>query len=1055
MGTVDSRVSAEIRVRLRRQDAVASEPSEWTPTQASVLEHRAGGLLVLGGPGTGKTSLAVAAAARNLAEGRQALVLTINRQEASRVRDRVTALSGRTSFQPSVMTIHALSRTLLHRFAVEPGSEPRLLTAPEQELRIREVLGGRGASAWPDSLSQAYSTRGFARQVRAAIARARQLGFDPEDVTLAAERAGDAYWDALGAFMAEYLDVMDAEQAIDYSELVHRARLLLELPEVAAEVRAWFDAIWIDEVPELDPAQLALVRAIAADDVPVVGLGDPDSSIFRFRGAHPRAAAEFQRLFGARVVTLAESFRLSKPMVRAVAGVASRLPLPLGGGLGAGFREPTGSGDGPALVWTFPGEAAQASGIAAELRRAHLESGLPWSQMAVLVRSGSEQIARLVRALVHSGVPVDVAGDEIGLGSDPAVRPLLTALEVASSGRCSPDQALGLLTSGWGGFDSVELRVLGRALSAPGAAGRVAELAAEVLSGQAPPPEGGSGRARGLLARLASRAQLLRRARQAIDEGGSAEDALWILWSGTAWPAQLRGEALGSTEGSRAAHRDLDAVVALFGLASDLATSHGHAGVRAFLAEVAGRLLPADLERESAVSGVGVRVMTAHRAKGRQWRLVVVAGVQEGSWPNVRIRGALFDPERLTTSGLAQPGTIGELLATERRLFHLACTRASDRLIITAVEGSDDESAQPSRFLAELGVSPTAQAGPGLRLTTLRELVASLRAAAEDAEADPGLRQAAVDRLARLAGERDDSGRPLVPDADPDRWWGVLPLSSDPVLGQSGQIRLSPSRLAALLACPRQYFLGRRVKADSATPQMALGSVLHSLLEQITRHDLGVAEAVALLDEVWGSIPFAAPWLAESEHEAAVATIKRFVDWRNARANADVVGVEVPFSFDLEVDGEAVQIVGQADRVERDASGALRVIDFKSSKRVVSAADAKSHDQLGLYQLAIQSGAFEGCAAGARNTAGADLVFIRVDSNGMPAVRSQPSLDDVPHLADGAEQAASPTWVHQRVAQAVSILKAGRFDAIKGEQCNWCSFKSSCPLFEEGRQELS
>ena len=189
--------------------------------------------------------------------------------------------------------------------------------------------------------------------------------------------------------------------------------------------------------------------------------------------------------------------------------------------------------------------------------------------MAVLVRSGRDQIPPIVRSLTQHGVPVEVAGDEIGLGADPAVQPLLTALRVATAGQSTPDQARELLLSGWGGFDSVELRVLNRRLRVVGPDAGDGTLLAAVLTDPGMVPAAETEREQRLLQRLAERAELLVSAGAHLGRGGSVEEVLWRLWSGTDWPARLRDTALGPAGGSPAAHRDLDAVVALFSLAAD------------------------------------------------------------------------------------------------------------------------------------------------------------------------------------------------------------------------------------------------------------------------------------------------------------------------------------------------------------------------------------------------------------------------------------------------------------------------------------------------------
>ncbi|TBT84676.1 ATP-dependent helicase [Propioniciclava sinopodophylli] len=1014
----------------------------------NVVADATGPVLVLGAAGTGKTTLVADAVAARIASGAApALVFAATRQAASELRDAIVRRAGRTTLAPQVMTIHAFCLALLRRWADAEDALPTLLTAPEQEFRIRELLRGWRGS-WPAELEAAVGTRAFAQQVRAVLARARQLGLDPDQVADAGAAAGEPGWVALGEFLAEYLDVLDAEGALDYAELVHRARILLGRPEVADSVRRQFGAVYVDDWCELDPAQIALVRGLVPDGIPVVALADPDTSIYRFRGAHPRASAEFVRLFttpaGApEVAVLDTAWGQGVTQAEALASVARRLGAPaVDAGAAQAYRAPRPTGQGRVQACTFADGATQARHIAGELRAAHLDDGVPWGEMAVLVRSGRRQIPPLARALADAGIPVEVAGDEIGLASELAVRPLLLALDVAGRGGVpDADEAHRLLLSGWGGFDAVSIRTLGRLLRGADAevGGTPAPtLVAEALAGLRPVPEG--------VDDLADRRDLLAVAAARVTAGARPDEVLWELWAGTDWPARLRAEALRPGDGAARANRDLDAIVALFQLAHESAAPGGADGVRWFLAEVAQQQIPADSQRESAVAGRGVRVLTAHRAKGRHWAFTVVAGVQEGVWPDVRRRGSVFDAQRLSSAGLGEGVVTRELVASERRLFLLACSRAQGRLLVTAVEGTEGEDDRPSRFLTELGVPVRHVVDPPVRLHTLRALVAELRRVAQDAEAAPGLREAAAARLARLADATDADGRPLAPDADPARWWGLLAPTSLTSPPRGEVVRLSPSQLEGVLTCPRRYFLNREVKAEPPRSSTTiLGSVMHAVAERAASGELTYATASELLDAVWADIPFPAAWLSASERAEADAAVERFVAWQSGHEHADVVGVEVPFEAAIEVDGEVVVLAGSVDRLERTPTGDLRVVDFKTGRSLPTQAEAAASVQLGVYQLAIEAGGFEQHAPGA-HSAGASLVYLRHDATpGWPKDYRQPSLAEKPHLSDDPDELAHPTWVHHQVAQARRVLAEGSFDARPGGHCQWCPVRSSCP----------
>src|SRR5918995_4831385 len=177
-----------------------SEPPPVAPTldadQQAVVDHPGGPLLVLAGPGTGKTTALVESVVERIESRAVApdriLVLTFSRRAAADLRARIATRLGRTTVTPLVMTFHAFGYALLRRFAdrVSPdtdGMAPpiRLLTGPEQEFRVRETLQGSletRRAAWPDSLARAFPTRAFAAEVRAVLARAPQLRMGPIDV---------------------------------------------------------------------------------------------------------------------------------------------------------------------------------------------------------------------------------------------------------------------------------------------------------------------------------------------------------------------------------------------------------------------------------------------------------------------------------------------------------------------------------------------------------------------------------------------------------------------------------------------------------------------------------------------------------------------------------------------------------------------------------------------------------------------------------------------------------------------------------------------------------
>jgi superfamily I DNA/RNA helicase/RecB family exonuclease len=1046
--------------------------------QQAVLDHAGGPLLVLAGPGTGKTTTLVEAVARRVEDGLtpdQVLVLTFSRKAAGELRERITARVGTPVAAPSAWTFHAFCYALV-REQQPPDlyAEPlRLLSGPEQDVALRDLLRGslELGRAWPPTLRAALTTRGLAEEVRGLLSRAREVGLDPDQLGALAAREGREDWAALAGFFGEYLDVLDAQGAVDYAELVHRAVLLAERPDVGELLRARYRAVFVDEYQDTDPAQERLLQALAGNGRDLVVVGDPDQAIYAFRGAEVSGLLDFPARFPSRtgaeaaVLALTTCRRSGERLLEVSRRVAARIPAP---GLPVAILRPhrelhAGRGTQPGVVevHTHSSPGAEADAVADLLRREHLERGTPWSRMAVLVRSGARSVPLLRRVLTAAGVPLEVAGDELPLAQEPAVAPLLLALRVAADPEAlTAEAARQLLLSPLGGADPGALRRLGRDLRAldrlaPHAAdgpSRLPAPSAELLREAVADP-------RHLImieasvARPAARlAQLLAGARARLVDGPEA--ALWELWSGSPWPARLEASSLAGGAGGRAADRDLDAVVALFSYVSQVQDkrpklfvgSRTGQGVRALLDELEAQHIPGGTLAELGVRGDAVRLLTAHRSKGLEWDVVVVCGVQEGVWPDLRRRSTLLESERLGAGELREPADRAALLADERRLFYVAATRARRRLVVTAVDSPEDDGERPSRFLAETGVEVEQHLDRAARPLSLPSLVATLRRRAVDPRGSEGMRRAAASRLARLAATVDDDGRPLVPSASPDRWWGLLETttSEHPVLGPDEPVRLSGTSLGGLDTCPLLWFLEHEVHAESATSTaMGFGGVLHALAHEVasgaTPPDLDVL--MTRLDTVWRQLAYDAPWQSEQQHDEAREALRRFLVWHAADRGRTLVATEIGFEVPVEVAGATVRLRGFMDRVELDADKRVHVVDLKTGKGLPGRQELETHAQLGTYQLAVRHGALDEVLPDRPEVGGAELVMLRLDGDaGGPKVPQQAALP------------AGRTWVEELLETAVRRVLQESFPPTPQERCDRCAFRRCCPAQPDGRQ---
>ncbi|QLL08623.1 ATP-dependent helicase [Mycobacterium vicinigordonae] len=1015
----------------------------WGAEAREVLQPGLRGVVrVLGGPGTGKSTLLAAAAAAQIAAGvdpESVLLLTGSGRIGMRERSALTmALLGRGRVaavrEPLVRTVHSYAYAVLRRAAERAGDPPpRLLTGAEQDAIVRELLAGdlEDGSGWPDHMLPALTTAGFANELRNLLARCAERGVDPLDLERLGRRCGRPEWVAAGRFARQYEQVMLLRAAVGTAapqatapalaaaELVGAALEAFAIdPELLAAERARVRVLLVDDAQQLDPQAAQLVRVLAAGPDTTLIAGDPNQAVFGFRGGEPAG------LLGqdGPSVTLTVSHRCAPAVARVISDIATALP-----GSSAG-RRIEGSGDEPGSVSARLAATAHAEAalVADTLRRAHLVDGVPWSQMAVIVRSVPRAGARLPRALAAAGIPVATPANGASLSEEPAVDALLTVLAATAEG-LDEDRALTLLTGAIGRVDPVSLRQLRRSLRRA-----EAELVPTLL-GDGPLSGPQSGALRRVRAVLAAAGRCDR-------DGQDPRYTLWEAWHRSGlqrrWLAAIER---GGTAGAQAT-RNLELVTALFDTADDYVSRTSGASLRGLVDHVVALRLPAST-RAPATEGEHVEVLSAHAALGREWDLVVIAGLQDGLWPNTVPRGGILGTQRLLdeADGITQQASArAPLLAEERRLLVAAMGRARRRLWVTAVDGDaggGQDAALPSPFFYELAgetESIVTQPISMPRVLSTAAVVGRLRAVvcAPEGMVDEAVRACAATQLARLA----QAG---VPGADPARWHGLIPLSTDaPLCGAGDVVTLTPSTLQTLSDCPLRWLAERHGGSNPRELRSTVGSVLHALIAEPGRTE---AQLLAELDRVWTHLPFDAGWHSANELARHRAMIEAFVEWRaQTRGEFAEVGVEVDVDGVLDTprsDGGQIRLRGRIDRLERDAAGRLVIVDVKTGKTPVSKDDAQQHAQLAMYQLAIAEGLLpEGDEPG-----GARLVYPGKTGAAGASQREQ----------DPLTAQARDRWT-TLVRQAADATAGPQFVARRNDGCSHCPIRPFCPAHADG-----
>ncbi|WP_239079021.1 UrvD/REP family ATP-dependent DNA helicase [Cellulomonas marina] len=1059
---------------------------------AGVTDAGAGHLLVLGAPGSGRTTVLLEAAVAAVAAGlpvEELLVLAATRRAAADLRDRLAARLRGTAGRPLVQTPAAAAFAVLRARAAALGERPpTLVSGPEQDLVIAELLEGHAAGEgrrvpWPTGVpAEPAGVRAFRDELRDLLMRAAERGLGPADLAALGRRLGRPEWEAAAAVHEEYLDVLELRSGtpdlgprFDPAAVVAEAARALarwsrEVPGVAAPRRR---LVLVDDHQESTAATAQLLARFAADGARVVLAGDPDIAVQTFRGALPslvgRAAVAGGAAgeLGATTLVLPQVWRHGAAVRAVVQRVTERVPT---AGVAAHRAAPSatstatstatrsttsgtggvvpaaGTSAGPAAdaglvrAAVLPSAAQEAAWVVHALRAAHHEDGVPWQEMAVVAPTGA-RVAALRRALVAGQVPVAVLGADVPLREEPAVRPLLEATRVAlGADPLDADTAARLLQSPLGGVDAVGLRRLRRALRAEELAaggGRSSDaLLVEALLEPGTVLALPSTVTRPVL-RVA--AVLAAGAREAARPDADARTVLWAVWEAAGLAETWRAAALGGGVAAERADRDLDAVVALFRAAETFVERMPQSPPASFTDWLVAQDLPADSlaarGRRAAVS-----VLTPAGASAREWEVVVVVGVQDGVWPDLRLRDSLLGAQALVdhlagraTAATDPAAARAAVLGDELRSFALACSRARRTLLVTAVSGPDD---QPSPLL-DLVQPPAPGDDAGseekdVRVTSapspwdLRGVVARLRRRLEEAAAAGAEDPVAARALARLAAHG-------VAGADPAGWAGRAAVSSDAPLWAPGErVPVSPSRLETAHTCALRWALESAGGTAGDSGQQSLGTLVHAIAQD---HPRGThAELAAALDARFEELGLGSGWPALATRRKAERMVERLAAY--LRDGGTPVAVEAPFR--VETDRAVVR--GTIDRVEQLADGSVRVVDLKTGSAVPTAAEAAVNPQLGAYQLALDAGAVPDVPPGAPS-AGARLVHL-AHGSAAPTCRDQQPLAD----------AEDPAWSRALVDEVAERMAASAFDAAVNRRCDRCPVRRSCPARPEGAQ---
>lgn len=1047
-------------------------------------------------------------------------------------------------FTPAAFALRILSQWFSQR--LQPLPAPVLLMGADEDAALEQLIG---QVSWSQP-AEVTQTRGFRAQIRNLFSRCGELGVDYQLLEQLGQAAQVQLWCEAAPLLKLWdsqSDISAANRAmalkLDTARLQDRALYAIEhwyQADVTAPPQLP-DLVVVDDYQDCTAATARLLHALAglnlgetegqgwsAGQMPSAGLGgasgaqgpgsrgsangsgdatgagepgdvehrdgrstqivvlgNPDEAVETFRGGDPLMLASAARDFDAVALTLPQVHRGSRQIAALIELAVQQVQV-------AGCisqRRPNyqhlAQNSQSVCFKVAPDDTVQVGAVAAHMRSLHLEQGLAWGQMAVIVRQSSS-VELIRQELRRGGVPLAPDTPALLLRSEPAAKALLDCARAALEQLLGvpvvqEEAARALLLSPLVGFSAIELRRLRRILGeSPD------HLSTRVLSDselfdqlEAAPT-------------LAAKAKVAQAINEALakERSEGLEALVWGAWQASGKAQYWRQLALDIEADSllrQRADHDLDVVISLFKRLEVWSERNPSAPGQQFLDELEAQQVASDSVAALGARPQGVSVLTVAACAGRQWEFVAVLGIDDGVWPNLRLRDSLTQTGLLTdivSQRIADTVNLASLTASvdpqalaqaraqicsdEMRLLVAAMSRANSQLWLGAVNGGEQGPSSFFNYLSRQSDIPVEPIQPG-GAYTLRGLVATLRRQLMlDLKHNNGTQAPQIAALLAALAQRG------VPGADPRSWLGIagasqflteLPaqLESQDRLGtqvathavvalkqlQAQRVnqarqrgaRLSPSDVENIETCPLRWYLQRHGGSPASSSAQQIGALIHWLAQQGQEHGLSREQLLDLFYRERSSLQLPGGWYGRQENQRVEKMVENLALYlANSPANMQVeVECPVRAQVELEVDGAPlkIKISGRADRLEHTSQG-IDVIDFKTGASVDSAG-AQTNAQLATYRVALQARG-ENVHGGALIMLGKENKKAQVDALTYPGSRELAPSD---YLETGQG------WDTDLISAAARDSLGPSYQARTGEHCRHCAYQDFCPALSD------
>ncbi|MDO5727190.1 MAG: PD-(D/E)XK nuclease family protein [Bowdeniella nasicola] len=1077
-----------------------AELDELDAAQRQFVTSRAPWTTAVGGPGTGKSAAVAAKALHEVQAGRRAIMVCRDRIAAETMHAALSSYlldqtPVRTAHTVSSLAYALLSQGAQQGLSGQVSPPPRLVTGADADAALAETITLISQLPATDDRAQringALAAAGLPREVlgldqfrqelRDAIARAQEYDCGPDQLDALATDHDIPQWALVAAFYREY----EALQSLASATGDQGARLDVSALVVTAagEIRQWEnpqahlpEVVVIDDAQEVNHAGYRLFEALADAGVQIAVAGNPDQAVESFRGA--RAALLQREASRIALVTSHQHSPAHGEIFQRVANV-----IPTNQMLEQRQYTCVGEDRGAITAHVLRTPAAEEHHVVNLVRSWNLLGRLEGEdqdaprrryrlrEIAVITRN-SRDAARFASALAHADIAVRRSETAIALTQEPAVLPLLSIAELALNTQQLLDEVVQPALRGSEAdrmrvntdetrhavaelYDQVRQLYLSPYIAA--SALQVEQLyrhcavtarehhyrpLPRIITAQllfielVLQPEDHLGLETELQAVVAPLVKMMSAARNALRADAAAEGVLWAIWQAANVAETWKQTALGGGDAGAQADHNLDAIMALFESAKTHAERNFGASAAVYFEQLRSqRVATGSLAAHGSVADA-VSVLTVAQAAGSSWPAVIIAGVSEGVWPDMRLRDTTMKWQQLAevlsgvdTQGARATDTVArrEVFADEARMFLAALACGTGPVVVLS---PDDGETLPSRFLEMIDQHPPVINAH--RQLTLRGIVGQLRHVAESQAGSPQATRAEL-LLAELAA-RD------VPGADPQLWpalWEVT--STAPLYGSDEPVAASPSQVESMLNCPLKQFLERAGAVTGERSAMDLGTIVHQLAEEFVdsgADDDLVTNMLQRLETLLVEMPDLPPrgWGREAVLANARQMVLNLAHYLQVHATTEATA-EQKFDFT----SNQVHLRGKIDRIEK-TDEQVAIIDFKTGKTAVSKTAAAENPQLGIYQFAVRNDPHLAELVGDHSDEiTARLVYPRLtDAKGALQCRERPALEE-----DAASVMAMLTKIRE-------IGQSSQREAIRGDVCRFCALKHCCPAQVEG-----